>query len=120
MFLQKVSLSKCPVGCDWTSRFNLNDVRAGDTVILGIRPEHLSLEAGPGSDTLNLDVYVTESLGGETILYGHVDDTHTLVVKVAGGTHAQRGQRIAVRIRPEMCHLFSRGWHCVRASARGA
>ena len=86
-----------------------NDVRAGDTVILGIRPEHLSLEAGPGSDTLNLDVYVTESLGGETILYGHVDDTHTLVVKVAGGTHAQRGQRIAVRIRPEMCHLFHEG-----------
>ena len=85
------------------------DVRPGDTVILGIRPEHLALEARAGNATINLDVYVTEPLGGETILYGHVDNTHTLVVKVPGGTHAQRGQRIPVRITPEMCHLFHEG-----------
>ncbi len=82
------------------------EVRAGDTVTLGIRPEHLALDTRPGSATLNLDVYVTEPLGGETILYGHVDNTHTLVVKVPGGTHAQRGQPIPVRVTPGMCHLF--------------
>ncbi len=29
--------------------------------------------------------------------------------KVPGGTHAQRGQRIPVRVMPGMCHLFHEG-----------
>lgn len=82
------------------------DVQPGHTVTLGIRPEHLALEAHPSNATLNLDVYVTEPLGGETILYGHVDNAHTLVVKVPGGAKAQRGQPIPVSVKPEMCHLF--------------
>jgi len=85
------------------------DVRRGDTVILGIRPEHLALEAQPSSATLNLDVYVMERLGGETILYGHVGNTHTVVVKVPGGTHVQKGQRVPVRVSPALCHVFHEG-----------
>ena len=82
------------------------DAKPGHMATLGIRPEHLALETHASSDTLNLNVYVTEPLGGETILYGHVDGTHTLVVKAPGGAQAQKGQPLPVSVTPATCHLF--------------
>ena len=86
-----------------------HDVAVGDPLTLGVRPEHLVLGARDGGPTVNLDVYVAEPLGGETVLYGHVDERHTMVVKVQGGARVAKGQRIPVSLIPEMCHLFDRG-----------
>ncbi len=80
----------------------------GDTVTLGVRPEHLVIGERDDGPTVQLDVYVAEPLGGETILYGHVGDRRTLVVKVPGGAQVAKGQRIPVSLVPEMCHLFDR------------
>ena len=79
----------------------------GDSMTLGVRPEHLVVGADTNGSTVQLDVYVTEPLGGETILYGHIGDTQTLVVKVPGGGAARKGQRIPVRVVATDCHLFA-------------
>ena len=81
-------------------------VAVGDEVTLGVRPEHLLAGSRDGVPSLELEVYVSEPLGGETILYGHVGDRQTLVVKVLGSAHLQAGQRVVVSPIPEMCHLF--------------
>ena len=60
---------------------------------------------GPGP-TVDMKVYVTEPLGGETILYGHVSDDQTLVVKVPGELPVATGERIPVHVNPASCHLF--------------
>ena len=73
---------------------------------LGVRPEHLTIGRNEAGLTLDLAVYVAEPLGGETILYGHIGESQTLVVKVAGETQASRGQRISVNVPPGACHLF--------------
>ena len=102
---QGVSIT-APGGLTLTLPVAADDLRPGEPVTLGMRPEHLALEPQADSASLSLDVYVTEPLGGETILYGHIGDSHTLVVKVPGSTKAGKGQRVPVRIATEMCHLF--------------
>ncbi len=81
-------------------------VSVGDEVTLGMRPEHLLAGLRDGAPTLEMEVYVAEPLGGETILYGHVGDRQTLVVKVMGSANVQTGRRVTVSPIPEMCHLF--------------
>jgi len=78
----------------------------GDAVTLGVRPEHLLAGSRDGAPSVELEVYVSEPLGGETILYGHIGDQQTLVVKVLGSAHLAPGQRVVVSPIPEMCHLF--------------
>jgi multiple sugar transport system ATP-binding protein len=80
--------------------------KTGDRMTLGVRPEHLSVGAHNAVSTINLDVYVTEPLGGETILYGHVGETQTLVVKAPGEVPVAKGTRVPVQIAPASCHLF--------------
>ena len=93
-------------------------VSTGDAVTLGVRPEDLSVGAvAPGGATIDLDVYVVEPLGGETILYGHVGDSRTLVVKTAGSTPVRNRERVPVRIVPDVCHLFDQGGRAVRRDA---
>ncbi|MGN5375041.1 ABC transporter ATP-binding protein [Sphingomonas hankookensis] len=44
----------------------------GDRATLGLRPEHLRLEAGPGAVALPMTVEAVEALGHSTHLYGHL------------------------------------------------
>ena len=93
-------------------------VSTGDAVTLGVRPEDLAVgAAAPGGATIDLDVYVVEPLGGETILYGHVGDSRTLVVKTAGNTPVRNRERIPIRVVPDVCHLFDRDGRAVRGDA---
>ena len=78
----------------------------GAEVTLGIRPEHLQVGDADAGTGWSVDVYVTEPLGGETILYGHIADSQTLVVKVPGITKAQKGQPVPVTVPPDLCHVF--------------
>ena len=98
-------------------------VSAGDPVTVGVRPEDLALGPGPEGATIDLDVYVIEPLGGETILYGHigeqVGDARTLVVKTQGGAPVRNRQRLPVRVMPEVCHLFDGAGVAVRRPAGG-
>jgi sn-glycerol 3-phosphate transport system ATP-binding protein len=75
---------------------------AGDRVILGIRPEHLTL----GGEGLALTVDLIEPLGSETLLHGriHEQDSATVVVKVPGGLSPT--DSVSVSVQADRAHVF--------------
>ena len=76
---------------------------AGSAITLGIRPEHVELNASG----LPLKVALTEQLGGNTVLYGNLSDQQSLVVQVIGQSHILRGDIVHVAFPQVNCHAFS-------------
>ncbi len=74
---------------------------AGNDVVLGIRPEHLSL----CTEGLAVAVDLIEPLGSETLVHGRaIGSDETVVVKVAGAIGAN--ETVAVTVQSEHVHLF--------------
>ncbi len=78
-------------------------LKAGDTVTLGVRPEHLRpAEAGE----LGGEVMVVERLGGETFLYTQLSSGDMLVIQADGEIPTRVHEKIMVKLDPGTCHLF--------------
>ena len=86
-----------------------------DPVVLGFRPEHLTLESG---DPLlaEVSVEVVERLGGETMVYFRLSGTEC-VAKITGPVACQRGDRLALHLPGDRWYLFSGddGGRCLAA-----
>ena len=91
-------------------------LKAGDTVTLGVRPEHLRpAEAGE----LQGEVMVVERLGGETFLYTQLaGGGEMLVIQADGEIPTRVHDRIAVKLNPVTCHLFDAAGLAVERSER--
>ncbi len=89
---------------DTTLPLDGTGVRQGDTLSLGIRPEHLELDAA-GDWTLTVDV--VEQLGGTSFIHGTLPSGEALSIAVNGQTGVTHGQPIRIRPKPGMVHLFS-------------
>jgi sn-glycerol 3-phosphate transport system ATP-binding protein len=76
--------------------------RAGGTVTLGIRPEHLTF----GGGDLTLAVDLIEPLGSETLVHGRVvgRDDEAIVVKVSGAV--MPAETITVSVQAGQAHIF--------------
>jgi multiple sugar transport system ATP-binding protein len=74
---------------------------AGQPVIYGIRPEHLEL----ADDGFDAEVIVIEPTGSETQLFARVGGQEIVAVFRERHEFAP-GQKIRLRPRPEMAHLF--------------
>jgi len=72
----------------------------GRGLILGIRPEHILLDAQGMAFTVDL----VEPLGSETLLHGRLVDGTGLVVKVAGA--APSGELLRVTLPSAQLHVF--------------
>lgn len=72
-------------------------------VLVGIRPEHILVDAGPGVPGT---VALAEHLGAETILHIDMADGTTLVARSEGRAPQRVGQAVTVTIDPQFCHLF--------------
>jgi multiple sugar transport system ATP-binding protein len=79
--------------------------QVGDKVTWGVRPEHL-LEGGGGDGELKGVVLVVERLGGATYCYLKLEDNTMLTAEVAGNSHVKVGERFALGVNSETCHLF--------------
>jgi multiple sugar transport system ATP-binding protein len=79
--------------------------KSGDKITLGVRPEHL-LEGGGGDGELRGEVLVVERLGGATYCYLKLEDNTILTAEVAGSSHVRVGERLALGVSSETCHLF--------------
>ncbi len=77
----------------------------GRSVTLGIRPEHLEPAAEhPG---LTLKVEMVETLGADTLAYGHIEGSGPgVTVRLPGGQPIAPGDRLPLGIRPDHLHLF--------------
>ena len=78
-------------------------LRAGDKVTFGVRPEHLVC----GDDgQLSGEVLLVERLGGETFLHIELSGGGLIVVQADGDNPARTHDRIAIGVSGEDCHLF--------------
>ena len=75
-------------------------------VILGVRPEHLTLGNGIGVQIPG-QVRLAEHLGAETLLYVDVPGGEPIVVRSGGGAREKAGSNVKVGVSPASCHLFS-------------
>ena len=76
----------------------------GDTVILGIRPEHLTInEESDGS--WESKVFVVEKLGSGTFLYLEKEG-EPLVVQTEGDSQIKVGDTVKVGFSSSRCHIF--------------
>ena len=72
-------------------------------VVVGIRPEHIALNDGPG---VSGSVTLAEHLGAETILHVAMDEGPALVARTDGRAPQRIGDRVSLSLDPRYCHLF--------------
>ncbi len=77
-------------------------VSSGQSVTLGIRPEHLT----PGRVGLKATVRLAEYLGSETMFYAALADGSEIAVKADGLAKAAIGSSLDIGLNPAACHLF--------------
>lgn len=82
------------------------DVRQGDSITLGIRPEHVCAPGEAAAAYLSAQVQVVERLGGVTYLYLRTRDGESVTVQADGNTRIDVGESVRVGIQPDSCHLF--------------
>lgn len=73
----------------------------GTDVIVGLRPEHLSVGTG---DVLTVDL--TEALGGVSYAYLTADTGEKIIVEERGDIRSDEGDRIALTIDPARIMVF--------------
>ena len=78
---------------------------AGDGATLGIRPEHLRIDAN--NPTVMGEVLVVERLGGETYLYVRIAGGETMIVQADGNSRAKVRDQVPIHIDGSLCHLFN-------------
>jgi multiple sugar transport system ATP-binding protein len=77
-------------------------VTPGQPIIVGVRPEHLEVQAG---GTLPIEVRAVEWLGHECLVSGAVGDAKVIVRQI-GMAPNDAGSTISVSAAPEHVHLF--------------
>lgn len=92
-----------PGGATLTVPVQPGRLKAGDAVMLGVRPEHLRPS---GEGELAGEVLVVERLGGETFLYVQIQGGDMFVVQADGEIPTRVHEKIAVKLEPTTCHLF--------------
>ncbi|EDX83501.1 TOBE domain family [Synechococcus sp. PCC 7335] len=76
----------------------------GDHATLGIRPEHLRIDAN--NPTIMGEVLVVERLGDATSLYVKVSGGDTLIIQTDGNRQVAVRDQVPIHIDGALCHLF--------------
>jgi multiple sugar transport system ATP-binding protein len=84
----------------------LANIKAGDPVTFGARPEHLTV-TDRGISLGQARVDLVEHLGGQTVLYTSLQGGQTLTVALDDQQPIRAGEMVTISIDPERCHLFS-------------
>jgi ABC-type sugar transport system ATPase subunit len=92
------------------------ELKPGEGIKLGVRPEHVALEA---EGEIEGEIDALEHLGPRAYLHAGLPDGSRLVVQTDGDTPLHVGDRVAFRIRSHATHLFDRaGKALTRSDAR--
>ena len=86
-------------------------LQPGETVEVGVRPEHCRLlpaNQRPQALDLTLDAEITlvEHLGESNLLYLRTDDGQDLIVRGDGDAAVRLGENVIVHAEPQALHLF--------------
>jgi ABC-type sugar transport system ATPase subunit len=91
-------------------------LRAGDQVILGFRPEHVTRDSFKGSIALDLVLNQVESLGDSTYIYAKLFDVVDCRVKLQGQHDLAATSRMAAYIAPHDMLLFDSNGDAIHRS----
>ncbi len=83
--------------------------RVGDTVLLGLRPEHLMLGDGPNRIELVADL--SESLGGSTLVYAQTRAAEPVVLQAAGRRTLGKGEAFTAGFDAARAYVFDKDGH---------
>ena len=106
-FIGSPAMNLCEVQCDNGSvvlggvSFELPGDPGSRDVVIGLRPESLDLAA----DGIPAEVEVVEEIGADSYVFAAAD-VGKLVARVETRVAPERGERIALRPRPDEAHLF--------------
>ena len=88
-------------------------VSVGDSVTLGVRPEHFSFAEDAGS-ALDITCDVTEQMGEISYIYADAGAETQIIVERRHDRSIRDGDRITVYIPKEKCFLFDQNGHRIR------
>ncbi|MDC5803911.1 sn-glycerol-3-phosphate ABC transporter ATP-binding protein UgpC [Vibrio europaeus] len=81
------------------------DLAAGDSLTLGIRPEHLEIDLS-GDVHLNFQSEVVERLGNSTYMFGQSCGVDGFKVHLPGDQEVSKFQQMELSCKASDCHLF--------------
>jgi len=83
---------------------------AGRDVLLGIRPEHMTLVSDATAADLELKVTAVETLGADTLAHGYPlssnDRSEPLIARLPGSVRVKDGDVLPLAVQPGMAHIF--------------
>jgi len=90
-------------------------LKAGESVQVGIRPEHIPLGTQGEGAGLAANLQHIERLGDSSLLYVQIPGQPIATVKVEGSASLAAGSALTLRLMPDQLHLFdSQGIACHR------
>jgi multiple sugar transport system ATP-binding protein len=96
---------RLPNGSEISVPARTNDMRPGEALTLGIRPDRVAV--GPGG-MLSGRIALVEELGENHLLYIDTEHGLRLTARAPGDTDHAAGDAVSVRLSLEDCHLFKR------------
>ena len=102
---------KLPSGRSSMARVDGKDLSVGETVEVGLRPEHCQTlarldQAQPEDSTLQAQITLVEHLGESNLLYLKASTGQELIVRGDGNAEVHLGQSVVVRAAPEALYVF--------------
>lgn len=91
------------------------NVRPGQKVFVGIRPEHFAVSYGDVGMSVHVDV--VENLGGLAFAYGKTEAGQDVILKADSETPLSFGTQVKATLQAEYCHLFDEAGATVSAAA---
>jgi multiple sugar transport system ATP-binding protein len=80
--------------------------KAGDTLVLGIRPQYLTISLDPAAGRLHGTVALTERLGSDTIVNLTMKDGSTIIAALGEDAVFEPGREVSLTFDPARAHLF--------------
>ncbi|MCP1168345.1 ABC transporter ATP-binding protein [Limimaricola litoreus] len=90
----------------------------GRRVIIGIRPEHASIEPMPGASAVPVELDLIETLGSEALLHSSIGETPFVIKAETGGDTAHLADVDAFHVAPERIKVFDHETGRVLGAAR--
>ncbi|MGR5117838.1 ABC transporter ATP-binding protein [Vibrio astriarenae] len=91
----------------------MSDVKVGDNVKVGIRPEHIHVDEEKGNISIRFASEVVERLGNSTYLFGQFAQQEGFIVHHPGDKEVQAFDNIDLYFAASDCHVFDESGICI-------
>ncbi|HXH04012.1 MAG TPA: TOBE domain-containing protein, partial [Candidatus Competibacteraceae bacterium] len=91
----------------------------GSKILVGVRPEHIRIDADPAASGAEARVELIEPLGQQTNVYLQLGDAR--LIAITDRPHFHTGDTVRIQVTPDKLHLINEGAHVdVHGSASAA